>query len=253
MFAFSALLKRQFLLCKRKIFTLILTFFILYAIYGIMLFSGDSVDIMKFETANLVFKMVFSVILTTSFVTTLVDDLRKKNKNINIAPVNVYLINFTYLAFSFLVNFFVKLFFSLLFYVFIFFKIKVFYYQTIYFILLESFLFTLTVSTIEIFFSFFCFKFLRISKIFFTIFCIFSFFVEIIPFIPKYFKLSPNVILVRNQMRTFLSIMGLRDFFCLTNEFILDIIILLITLSLMLFIQNIFVFIYNEKKFNSKK
>ena len=79
MFAFSALLKRQFLLCKRKIFTLILTFFILYAIYGIMLFSGDSVDIMKFETANLVFKMVFSVILTTSFVTTLVDDLRKKS------------------------------------------------------------------------------------------------------------------------------------------------------------------------------
>ena len=217
-----------------------------------MLFYDDG-----YIVAPIFFKLSSSSFLVGGFITTLIEDLRKKNKNINITPTNVYLINFSYFTFSFLVNFFIKLFFSLLFYVFVFFKINVFYYQSIYFVLLENFLFALTVSIIEIFISFFCFKFLKIVKTFLVFIYLFSFLIltglaRFIPIFFRFIRFIPTIILMKNQDKAFLSILGLKKFFYLHDGFVLETIGLSIILFLMFFVQNVFVFVYNEKKFNSK-
>ena len=167
MFAFIALLKRQFLLkFTRRAVILSITLLVSNIIFFLCAYFFVKESNVQFLFAfNVVVNFVLTIVIFNFGSTSLLDDTKNKNKNINIVPINSYLINFSYFFYSFIVNFCFKLLFSLILYVMIFIKFGIFIYQSIGFILFDAFLFSFHVSSLEMFFEFFARKFIKYVKI----------------------------------------------------------------------------------------
>lgn len=245
MFAFISLLKRQFLLqFKKRVITLVISITVLYAI-AIVLFLKANCYVIG-PLLNQISRLYLTApIMTFINSTTLSKDMKTKNKNIEITPINSYLINFSYFFYSFIVNFVIKLLISLAFYVAVFSMFGIFYYQTIWAVLCEAFLFSFVASVFEVFLSFFCYKFIRVVSLVSSLSSVLLSNIVLI-FYPEA-DISPISFLAQKQIKNFFLIFGLGD---LVTEFaIYEIIIFFSIMFLLLLIQNIFLYISKEKKF----
>ena len=259
MFNFIALLKRQFLLCfwKRFIFlSIVLSVTLCINIIFLNHYGTYTANILSNALSSLIYLVCFSFFNTTSFG----QDLNSKNKNIKVTPTNDYLIHFSYFVYAFLVNAAAKLLFSLLSFVLIFLFFGVFYYQAIYLVFLEAFMFGFYFANMEIFLMFFLRKFIKYVSIIFIIFNVLSLFVAkiIAQFIPTMNVdftvtfINPGYLIILLPTNVFYNITGC-EVQLFGNKSSTLAMIFLVVMFLMLFMQIIFVFVFGERKSILKK